>query len=330
MSRVTIKEIATKLGLSTSTVSRALRDSYEISEATKVRVLEYAEKVHFRPNPIALSLKENKSHSICVIVPEIANHFFSEVINGIDFTAHQRGYNVFIYQTHESYEREKQNIENGLDRRADGFIMSMSGNTENFNHLDTFTSEDVPVVYFDRVPPTNNVNKVVVDNFKGAYDGTKYLIEKGNKRIAHISGSPTLSITNERLEGYKACLIDHGIVVDENLIRYCEFDPQDVDTAIKHLIELEKPDSFLINSDRLALNSLTSLNNLDPKLIDKLTLVGFTNMKHAHLLNPKLTTIHQPALEIGSQAANLLINLIESKHKTHEPQKIVLKTEMQF
>ena len=174
MLKPTIKDIAKALNLSTSTVSRALRDSYEISSGTKQKILEYAQAVNYTPNPIALSLRENKSHSICVIVPQIANAFFSEVINGIDETAYRRGYHVVIFQTHEQYEREIRDLNSGLARRADGVVISLSGTTTDFDHFRQLQAEQVPIVFFDRVPPFDNCHKVVADNFAGAYEGTRY------------------------------------------------------------------------------------------------------------------------------------------------------------
>lgn len=327
MSNITIKDIARELNLSTSTVSRALRDSYEISTETKEKVLAYAKKVHYTPNPIALSLKENKSHSICVIVPEIANNFFSEVINGIDFTAYEKGYNVFIFQTHESFQREMANLESGLSRRVDGVIMSLSGTTRDFDYFNDLQQE-TPIVFFDRVPDADHFHKVVADNFGGAYQGTSYLIQKGKRKIAHVTSPPVLSITRERLNGYKACLSDHGLAVDESLIKYCGFDPKEAHATIENLIREQQPDSFFIGSDRLALHSLEAIKKYQPDYVSSIEIVGFTNVKHACLFEPVIHTIRQPAFEIGQQAFNLLFECMEHKNKIQEPKKIVLSTEL--
>lgn len=328
MSRSTIKEIAAALGLSVSTVSRALRDSYEIGAATKNKVMAYAQSVNYRPNPIALGLKERKSHSICVIVPEIANNFFSEVINGIDSAAYAKGYNVFIFQSHEHYQREMQSIELGLDRRVDGFIISLSGTTDNYDHLKILEEEKVPIVFFDRVPPFENVHKVVVDNFEGSYNGTAYLLSQGKKRIAHISSPLILSITKERHAGYLACLKDHGIEPEEGLIRFCGFDPAEAHEAIREIIVTMKPDAFFINSDRLTLNSLGAIKEFKHLLPADVAIVGFTNMKHVALLDPVMIPICQPAQEIGTKAIELLISQIEAKHRAPTPTTVVLKTAM--
>lgn len=326
MSRPTIKEIAKALNLSISSVSRALRDSYEIGEETKKKVIDYAQSVNYRPNPIALGLKGRRSHSICVIVPEIANNFFSEVINGIDRAAYSRGYNVFVFQSLEDSQREMQCIEYGLDRHVDGFIMSLSGASENYDHLKILGEESIPTVYFDRVPPFANVDKVVVDNFEGSYNGIKHLIDLGKRRIAHISSPLNLSITKERHAGYLACLQDHGIEVDQSLIRFCGFDPAQAHQTIKEVFNYA-PDAFFINSDRLTLNSLRAIKeNHSIRTAESLEIVGFTNFKHVGLFNPTMTSIRQPAEEIGAKTAELLIEKIEAKRFKKEPATFILKT----
>jgi len=328
MSQVTIKDIAKALGISTSTVSRALRDSYEINEETKLKILNYAKSVNYSPNPIALSLKENKSHSIGIIVPEIANNFFSEVINGIDSVAYAHGYHVVTFQSHESYEREISNVQHVLSRKADGLIMSLSSKTNDFEHLIRAMDDGFPIIFFDRVPPIDNVYKVVSDNFEGAYKATEYLLSKVKKRIAHITSPPVLSITRERLSGYKAALTDNGIEINEDLIKYCGFEPKEAFNTIDELIKLQKPDSFFVCSDRLALNCLEVLKNKKNGLPEDITIVGYTNLKTANLLNPTLSTVVQPAFEMGVKAAELLFSILNAKNRKIPYQTISLKNEL--
>jgi LacI family transcriptional regulator len=328
MSQVTIKDIAKALGTSTSTVSRALRDSYEINEETKTKILNYAKSVKYSPNPIALSLKENKSHSIGIIVPEIANYFFSEVINGIDSVAYAHGYHVVTFQSHESYEREISNVQHVLSRKADGLIMSLSSNTNDFEHLHQAMDDGFPIIFFDRVPPIENVYKVVSDNFEGAYKATEYLLSKGKKRIAHITSPPVLSITRERLEGYKAALKHKGLTVNEELIKYCGFALDEAYQTINDLINNHNPDSFLVCSDRLAVNCLQGIKNLKEKLPDHVEIVGYTNLKTANLLSPALSTVVQPAFEMGVKAAELLFSILNAKNRKIPFQTISLKNEL--
>src|SRR5687767_9811778 len=195
---LTIKDIAKALGLSTSTVSRALRDSYEISPETKKLVLEYAEKNNYHPNPIALSLKERRSRSIGVIVCEIANPFFSQTINGIESIAYNNGYNVIIAQSRESFDREMINLQYLTSRSIDGLIISVSTETSDFSNFRLLNEKGLPIVFFDRIVDEIPTHKVIVDNFKGAYDATMHLIENGYERIAILGNAEVLSITRER------------------------------------------------------------------------------------------------------------------------------------
>src|SRR4051794_14632117 len=211
---VTLKDIAKELGISTSTVSRALRDSYEISTETKNLVLKCAERMHYTPNPIALSLKEKRSRSIAVLVCEIANSFFSQVINGVESIAYDKGYNVIISQSHESYQREMTDLQFLASRSVDGLIISVSSETEDIKHLKNLFDKGLPIVFFDRVIEEMNTHLVTVDNYKSAYKATAHLIENGFRRIACLTNSAYLSITKERIAGYEKALADHSFLID--------------------------------------------------------------------------------------------------------------------
>ena len=325
MHTVTIKDIAKALNLSTSTVSRALRDSYEINAETKRLVLEYAEKHHYHPNPIALSLKENRSRAIGVIVPEIANNFFSEAINGIEAIAYNRGYHVIISQSHESYEREVVNIRQIVARRVDGLLISLSGHTTDVSHLKELVDKGLPIVFFDRVSDEMDRHKVVADNYQGAFEAVEHLIQTGRKRIALIASLPWLSNTQERLAGYKAALEKHGLPCDENLIRYCDFGIDEPEKKVTELLTYQ-PDALFMASDRLALICLSILKKLGINVPKDLALLGFTNIKVADLFSPPLTVVSQPAFEIGHTAADLLLDLIEKKTRALPFQTIKLPT----
>lgn len=330
MHTVTIKDIAKALNLSTSTVSRALRDSYEINPETKQLVLEYAEKMNYRPNPIALSLRENKSWAIGVIVPEIANHFFSQAINGIEETAYKRGYHVLIFQSNESYEREVENVGHIVARRVDGLLISTSNQTAEVTHLNALHEQGLPVVLFDRVSDGIHTHKVVADNFTGAFHATEHLILSGRRNIAHITSSSFLSITKERLAGYQAALEKHGIPFNERLIRYCDaFDVNYVSYYVQELLASNpKPDAFFTASDRLALGCLEALHDLKVKIPDEVAMIGFTNIHAAHLFDPALSTVVQPAFEMGKTAADLLLDLIENKKRPVEFKTVKLPMEV--
>jgi LacI family transcriptional regulator len=329
---ITIKDIAKALGLSTSTVSRALRGSHEISADTKKMVIEYAEQYNYRPNPIALSLKERRSRSIGVVVCEIANNFFSQAINGIESIAYNRGYHVIISQSHESYEREIVNVEHLASRSVDGLLVSLSTETDQVTHFKNLHDKGFPIVFFDRITDEIETHKVVADNYKGAYDATQHLIDAGYKKIAHLTSASHLSISRERLEGYKAALRDNRIAVNEAYIRNCNHGGmiyQELEDAVKSLVNLkERPDAIFSAGDRLTVSSLSALKAIGMKVPDDIALVGFSNSPLAELMNPSLTAVKQPAFEMGQAATELLIKLIESKRAVTEFETIVLQTEV--
>jgi LacI family transcriptional regulator len=328
---ITIKDIAKALNLSTSTVSRALRDSYEINPETKRMVLEYAEKQRYRPNPIALSLKENRSQSIGVMVPEIANHFFSQAINGIEAAAYARGYHVVIVQSQESYEREVEKVDHLAARRVDGLIMSISSHTADIQHLLTQRERGLPLVFFDRIPAAIETHKVVADNVRGAYEATRHLLQTGRRRIAHITSLPGLSITEERLQGYLTALEEFGVPFDDALVKYCDLLHEEVGANLDALFGLPvPPDAFLTASDRLALAYYAGLKKRRVRIPDDVAFIGFSNLNVAELLHPPMSTVVQPAFEMGQQAAELLLNLIEKKPKQPEYRTVSLPMELRL
>jgi LacI family transcriptional regulator len=329
---LTIKDIAKALGLSTSTVSRALRDSYEISPETKKLVLEYAEKNNYQPNPIALSLKERRSRSIGVIVCEIANSFFSQAINGIESIAYNHGYNVIIAQSRESFDREIMNLQYLTSRSIDGLIISVSTETRDFSSFKELSQKGMPIVFFDRVVDEVETHKVIVDNFKGAYDATAHLITSGYRQIAHVANSEQLSITRERLAGYKSALSDHGLEMNESLIKHCQHGGMilsEVEDAVNDLLKnREKPDAIFASADKLTTGCLRILKAKKYNVPGDIGLIGFSNTDLTELLDPPLSVVKQPAFEMGEIATSLLLQLIESKRPVTNFETKVLLTEL--
>lgn len=329
---ITIKDIAKALGLSTSTVSRALRDSYEISPETKKLVMEYAEKNNYHPNPIALSLKERRSRSIGVIVCEIANSFFSQTINGIESIAYNSGYNVIISQSRESADRELMNLQYLTSRSVDGLIVSVSTGTQDFTYLKELKERGMPIVFFDRIVDEIETHKVMVDNFRGAKEATQHLIDSGYKNIAHISNVPVLSIARERLAGYKAALQENGMPVREDMVRHCLHGGMivsEVETAVNELLQMKPaPDAFITSSDKLTTNCFRILKAKGIRIPDEMGLIGFSNSELTELLDPPLSVIRQPAFEMGEIATSMLIKLIESKRPVTEFETRMLGTEL--
>ena len=326
---VTIKDIAKALGLSTSTVSRALRDSYEISPETKKLVLEYAEKINYRPNPIALSLKEKRSRSIGIIVCEIANSFFSQIINGIESIAYDKGYNVIIAQSHESYDRELINVQYLASRSIDGLLVSVSSETKDLEHLQSLHARGLPIVFFDRIVDDIDTHKVTVDNFKGAAEATAHLAATGHKHIAALANSEYLSITRERLAGYKEGLAQHELPFDESLVKYCPHGGliyEEVEQAMDELLsQKKKPDAIFATADKLTTNCLRYFKAKNIRVPEDIALLGFSNIDLTELLSPSLSVVRQPAFEIGQVATNLLVDLIESKRPVKDFETRVLQ-----
>ncbi|WP_114937344.1 LacI family DNA-binding transcriptional regulator [Mucilaginibacter endophyticus] len=319
---VTIKDIAKALGVSTSTVSRALNGSYEIGTETKKLVLEYAEKINYRPNPIALSLKEQKSHSIGVVVCEVANDYFSQAINGIESIAYNRGYHVIITQTHESFDRESANVKHLLSRHVDGLLVSLAAQTTDTSQYKYLLDKGFPIVFFDRAAPDLNTHKVVADNFQGSFNGTETLINSGFTKIAHLTNSNNLLISHERFDGYKAALDKHGIELRPEYIKHCNHGgmiQDEVELVLKELMALDdRPEAIFIGSDRLTISSMSILKKWGFKVPGDIAIAGFTNSDVVELFDPPLTVIRQPAFQIGQMATEMLIKTIESKWPVEE------------
>lgn len=326
---VTIKDIAKALNLSTSTVSRALRGSYEISPETKKLVLEYAEKINYRPNPIALSLKERRSRALGVVVSEIANNYFSQAINGIESIAYNCGYHVIITQSHESQAREMVNVQHLASRGVDGLLVSVSSESEEVPYLKELHDKGLPIVFFDRIIDDIETHKVIANNYLGAFHATEHLIYQDYKRIAHIASSPYLSITRERLRGYKEALEKHNITYDESLVKNCNHGGMisaEVEDAIRDLMKSKtKPDAIFSAGDRL---TMECYGLLKMKLKKEIGITGFSNTNVAELFSPALTTVRQPAFEIGQVATELLIQIIESKRPVTEFETKMLETSL--
>jgi LacI family transcriptional regulator len=329
---ITIRDIAKELNLSVSTVSKALRDSHEISENTKKIVNAYAEEHNFRPNPIAQSLKQGHSKSIGIVVSTIENQFFSQVINGIESVAYSAGFNVIITQTHESFDLEVKNVGHLMHRSIDGLLISLSTETKNIEHLQKPHRQGLPIVFFDRISDEIETHKVIADNFKGGYDATHHLIESGYTRIAHITSPPNISITRERLAGYNKALEEAGISIPDYYIKHCSHggrDESEIESALNELLCLEdKPEAIFTTSDRITTTTLFLLNKMKIKIPEEIALIGYTNTMLADVLNPSLSSVYQPGFEMGVKATEMLLNLILSKRPVTEFQTLVLPTQL--
>lgn len=326
---VTIKELAKELGISKSTVSRALRDSSEIGEETKQRVLELARSRNYSPNPFALSLLNHRTYSIGVVVPEIANPFFSSVIGGIEEVAYQRGYQVMIYQSHDAFEREVSSTRHIAQRRADGLLISIASSTREHDHFKELAETGIPIVFFDRAVEEIQTHKVLVDDYEGAFQATEHLIQQGCSRIAHIAGVMNLAISRNRAQGYKDALIKYGLEVRDEWIVTGEFKHEVGSDAAYQLMALrQRPDAIFAASDRIAIGAHAALRQLGYRMPADVALMGFSDLAMSSLLDPPLSTLVQPKVEMGRQAAELLLDLIESKKPPILFETRVLKPEL--
>lgn len=324
---VTIKDIAQRLKLSVSTVSRALRDSSEIKPATRQIVRELAAELQYSPNPIALSLKEKKSKIIGVIVPEIANNFCAATIAGIEDIAYSKGYHVIIFQSHERFEREVINMQLLTSRRIEGLIISLSNETRSLTHIREMIAKGVPVVMFDRVSDEISTHKVVVNDYYGAYKATEHLIHEGYHNIAHLTISEFLSITQKRLNGYSDALKKYDIPMRDEWIVHCSFDFQEIERSIRKLFSgPDKPNAILASVERLAMICMNVLKEMNLRIPDDVALVGFSDNPINHLLAPALTSVRQPTFDIGQQAAELLLDLIETRNAVPRYKTVQLET----
>lgn len=313
---VTIKDIAQQLKLSISTVSRALRGGTEMKPETKDAILELAKTLNYSPDPVALSLKEKKSKIIGVIVPEIANNFCSAVIAGIEDIGYKKGYHVMIFQSHEQYERELMNIKLLASRRIDGLIISLSNETNKYDHLHEIMAKGIPVVMFDRVCDEIKTHKVVINDYKAAFDATEHLLTQGFSNIAHVTAANFLSITKNRLEGYKAALKKHGIPFRQDLVLHSGFELNEMRTSFTSLLKAQKIDAILASTERLTLHCLEILKEMNLRIPEDVALIGFSDSPLNKLLSPSLSAVRQPTFELGQKSMELLLELIDKEPET--------------
>lgn len=320
-----IKELARELELSVSTISKALHDSYEISEETKQRVLETATRLNYSPNPYASSLRGRKSKNIALVIPEVADSFFSLAINGIESVAKEKGYHVLICLTHESFENEKTILKEFQCGRVDGVLMSVSRETTQSGHINDLISNGVPIIFFDRVCEDVETACVTTDDFESAYKATAHLIEQDCNKIAFMGISKSLSISNKRLEGYLQALDDYKINRDKNHIILCTNDTkQNYQLTKKLLQQKNRPNGIVASVEKLTTPVYQVCSELKIKIPQGLKVVCFSNLETAAILNPSLTTITQPAFEMGKTAASILFKSLEKPNFNITKESLVI------
>lgn len=331
--KVTIADIARELNLTGATVSRALNNRKGTSEDTRKLVQDAAERMNYRRDRIAYSLRSGRTNIIGVIIPSAEINFFGSVVHGIESMANQHGYSVLIYQSNEQPEYEKKGIETFLSSRVDGILASIAKETTEFSHYLEIKERGVPLVFFDRANDSLNIPSVVIDDYKGAYVATEHLIRQGYKRIAHIAGQQHLKIFKDRLDGYKAALTAYGITVEDELVYFGNVSIEAGRQAIQSLLSLpEPPDAVFAVEDFTALGAVKELKDKKIDIPEAFGVVGFANESFDEHITPSLSSIDQQTVQMGKEAFKLLLELIEDKGDIHVQRRtqIVLEPVTRF
>lgn len=327
--KATIHDIARKLNITASTVSRALKDHPRISEETKKAVIKAAQKLNYQPNNIAAALRNGRSNIIGIIVPTVDRTFFSSVVRGIEEIANSSKYNVMICQTYDNYEKEVATVEALLNARVDGIIASHAKETQDFSHYLKVRERGIPLIFFDRSNDELEVSHVVIDDYLGSYRATEHLIQQGCKRIGHFTNARKISIYKERLRGYKDALLNNGLKYDESLIVESNLQLEDGrDSMLKLLALKQLPDAVFSASAFGIMGALQICKEKNIKVPDDMALVGFSNEPFTSYTEPGLTTVEQHSKRIGNAAAEIFLEEISTGYKQFIPQKIVLKPDL--
>lgn len=308
----TIRDIAQRLNISISTVSRALRNAPDVNNDTKQAVLLLSEELNYQPNKLALSLRQKQTHTIGVIVPNL-DYVLSTMVKGIDEVALEAGYTVMVCQSNESFGREIVNTRRLLDSLVDGFIVSVSSETKIFDHFKKIQERGLPMVMFDRVTPHLVAPGVRLDNEEGGFLATEHLLEQGCKRIAILAGPPNLGISNIRLDGYIKALKKYKLKREDDLITHCDFNQQYAYYATQELLAMKKrPDGIFTISDRMAIGAMLAIKDKGLSMPRDICLVGFNNEPVVSLVTPGISSVDLPAFDMGKMAAKLFIETVHN------------------
>jgi DNA-binding LacI/PurR family transcriptional regulator len=308
--QITIKDIGRALGISPSTVSRALQNHPDISQNTKDAVNKYAKENHYKPNSLALSLRTSKNNTIGVIIPEIVHFFFSSILSGIEEIANKEGFNVIICQSSENYEKEISNTKALISTRVSGILACLSKHTTNYDHFQEVVDSDIPLVFFDRICIGITTDRVVVDDYAGAFAAVEYLIQTGCKRIAFYSSPLHLEISKNRRNGYLDALRKYGLMVDESLIKVCDTREEAIIITPEILDLPNRPDGFFAINDHCAGGIMYAVKLAKLRIPEDVAIFGFSDGEYAKACDPMLSTVEQHGYEMGKNAASLLLDKI--------------------
>ncbi len=319
----TIKDIAKRLNISLSTVSRALRNASDVNPDTKKAVMALSEELNYQPNKLALSLRQKQTHTIGVIVPNL-DYVLSLMVRGIDEVALEAGFTVMVCQSNESFGREILNTRRLLESLVDGFIISVSSESKSFDHFKKIQERNLPVVVFDRVTPHLTAPSVRIDNEEGGFVATEHLIEQGYKRIAVLAGPENLGVSNSRMDGYLNALKKHKIKKDPTLIVHCDFNQDYAYFATLELLAMKKrPDAIFTISDRMAIGAMLAIKKKGLRMPQDIGLVGFNNEPVTSLVTPSVSSVEMPSFELGKVAAKLFIETMHNKENMDLEEKVL-------
>lgn len=322
---VSLKDIANEIGVSISTVSRALKNHPDISPEITQKIRQLAHAKNYVPNPLAMGLLKQQTRMIGVIVPDIVTHFYASIISGIEEVAKEHGYYIVISSSGESVEKERESVENLLKTRVEGFIVCLSQETAETSHFQRLVDMEIPLVFFDRVPVEMAVPTVTVNGAEAARQITRHFFRNGRRRIGYISGPDYLNISQQRKAGYMAGLEECGLKFDAKLLVSCNLNTHEAALATRKLLaQKPKPDAIFGVNDTIAFAAMKEIRNHGLKIPADVALVGFTDEFHATVVEPALTSVTHPTLQMGREAARLFFNRIEAGLQYDE--KVVLPT----
>jgi LacI family transcriptional regulator len=326
---VTIYDIAQRLSLSTATVSRGLQDHSVISKITRKKIQDAAKEMGYRHNNFASNLRKQKTNTIGIIVHELNSNFITSVLAGIEKVSTETGYDLIITHSSESFKKEVANVLNLFHKRVDGIIASLSFDTKGLDHFQPFFDKHIPVIFFDRVEETSDNAKVVIDNYKNGYQATQHLIEQGSKRIVIVTANLSRNVYAQRFKGYKDALFDNGIEFDENLVLIKDLSEKCGREAALQILEMKPmPDAAFITNDFSAAVCMQTLKEHGVRIPEDIAIVGFNNDAISKIVEPQLTTINYPGIDIGEIAARNLIAHLKGDSKINQTNTIIVKSEL--
>jgi LacI family transcriptional regulator len=326
---VTIYDIARKLSISPATVSRGLQDHPAISRKTKKKILDMVEEMGYRSNHFARNLRQKQTKTIGVLVHELNSNFITSVLAGIEKVTTEAGYDIIITHSSESAAKEAANANNLFHKRVDGLIASLSFDTTDLEHFKPFVDKGVPVIFFDRVEQDGDNPVVIIDNSRCGYIATKHLADQGCKRIAHVTSSLKRNVYSQRYKGYRDALFDHGLVFNESMLLINDLSEKaGVESAMQILKMKPLPDGVFITNDFVAAVCMRTLKEHGVKIPEDIAVVGFNNDSIGKLIEPALTTINYPGIDMGEIAARNLVNHLKGISDIHQTNTIIVRSEL--